>query len=161
MIKWIIEFSLPGFLKRLRKSILSYENLTVIFQNSFCDLWSNKFSYLYLLILSLPINNFVLISALQAKYTLPDGKTIELGSCRSRAPEVLFRPDIIGAEYPGIPACISSAIEVCLMGKGCSLFTIFGFRLVTPISGRISTPILSSAEAAQCSTASETVCSLR
>jgi len=77
-----------------------------------------------------------------AKYTLPDGKTIELGSCRSRAPEVLFRPDIIGAEYPGVPACISSAIEACdtdlrknlyaniVVSGGSTMFNGFGDRLL-------------------------------
>lgn len=48
----------------------------------------------------------------QAKYLLPDGKMIELGACRAKAPEILFKPELIGSEDPGIPACISSAIEV-------------------------------------------------
>lgn len=33
---------------------------------------------------------------------LPDGSTIEIGKARFRAPEVLFRPDLIGEECHGL-----------------------------------------------------------
>ena len=33
---------------------------------------------------------------------LPDGSTIEIGKARFRAPEVLFRPDLIGEESSGL-----------------------------------------------------------
>ena len=35
-------------------------------------------------------------------YMLPDGSTIEIGKARFRAPEVLFRPDLIGEESSGL-----------------------------------------------------------
>ena len=38
----------------------------------------------------------------QAQYTLPDGTLLNLGPERFRAPEILFQPDIVGEEYPGI-----------------------------------------------------------
>ena len=35
-------------------------------------------------------------------YMLPDGSQIEIGKARFRAPEVLFRPDLIGEECEGL-----------------------------------------------------------
>lgn len=49
----------------------------------------------------------------QKSYTLPDGSTIRIGAAAYQAPEVLFRPDLIGAEYTGVPQCIANAIKVC------------------------------------------------
>lgn len=37
-----------------------------------------------------------------ASYPLPDGSTLEIGPARFRAPELLFRPDLMGQEYFGI-----------------------------------------------------------
>ncbi|VEL31353.1 unnamed protein product [Protopolystoma xenopodis] len=37
-----------------------------------------------------------------ASYPLPDGSTLEIGPARFRAPELLFRPDLIGEECFGI-----------------------------------------------------------
>src|SRR5690606_41765908 len=44
-------------------------------------------------------------------YTLPDGSILKLGPERFRAPEVLFDPEIIGLEYPGIHQIIVDAIN--------------------------------------------------
>ena len=44
-------------------------------------------------------------------YRLPDGRTIELGAERFRAPEALFRPDLLGLEWPGIHELVASAIK--------------------------------------------------
>ncbi|XP_031626194.1 actin-related protein 1 [Contarinia nasturtii] len=44
-------------------------------------------------------------------YTLPDGNTLEIGQARFRAPEVLFRPDLIGEECEGIHEVLMYAIE--------------------------------------------------
>jgi centractin len=75
-------------------------------------------------------------------YKLPDGQEIELGACRNRAPEVLFRPELIGAEYDGIPQCIFNAISACdidlrkhlysniVLSGGSTLFSGFGDRLL-------------------------------
>ncbi|KAA8594399.1 hypothetical protein FQN60_005233 [Etheostoma spectabile] len=38
----------------------------------------------------------------KAQYVLPDGSTLNIGPARFRAPELLFRPDLIGDESSGI-----------------------------------------------------------
>lgn len=43
-------------------------------------------------------------------YRLPDGQLVELGAERFRAPEILFKPSLIGAEYPGIHQCVVDSI---------------------------------------------------
>lgn len=45
-----------------------------------------------------------------APYKLPDGQTLHLGAERFRAPEILFDPQIVGDESPGIHELISLAI---------------------------------------------------
>jgi centractin len=44
-------------------------------------------------------------------YRLPDGRTIELGAERFRAPEALFRPDLLGFEWPGIHELVAASIK--------------------------------------------------
>lgn len=44
---------------------------------------------------------------------MPDGSKIEIGSAYHRAPEVLFRPEVTGEEYDGIPQCVATSILVC------------------------------------------------
>lgn len=44
-------------------------------------------------------------------YTLPDGSILKLGAERFRAPELLFDPEIIGLEYPGIHQIVVDAIN--------------------------------------------------
>lgn len=44
------------------------------------------------------------------KYKLPDGNVIDIGAEAFRAPEVLFRPELIGLEYLGVHESISNAI---------------------------------------------------
>lgn len=44
-------------------------------------------------------------------YRLPDGRTISIGPERFRAPEALFRPDLIGAEWPGIHELVAASIK--------------------------------------------------
>jgi centractin len=43
-------------------------------------------------------------------FRLPDGNIIKLGPERFRAPEILFNPDLIGLEYPGIPQLLVDSI---------------------------------------------------
>ena len=38
----------------------------------------------------------------KGSYMLPDGTTIEIGKARFRAPEILFKPDLIGEECGGL-----------------------------------------------------------
>jgi centractin len=47
----------------------------------------------------------------QVSYTLPDGHKINIGPERFRAPEILFDPEIIGLEYPGIHQIVVDAIN--------------------------------------------------
>eukprot|EP00467_Chlorarachnion_reptans_P020577 CAMPEP_0114532930 /NCGR_PEP_ID=MMETSP0109-20121206/26952_1 /TAXON_ID=29199 /ORGANISM="Chlorarachnion reptans, Strain CCCM449" /LENGTH=169 /DNA_ID=CAMNT_0001716075 /DNA_START=529 /DNA_END=1038 /DNA_ORIENTATION=- len=43
-------------------------------------------------------------------YRLPDGKWIGIGQEKFRAPEVMFNPDLIGLEYPGVHECLVDSI---------------------------------------------------
>ncbi|CEP20889.1 unnamed protein product [Cyberlindnera jadinii] len=44
-------------------------------------------------------------------YKLPDGQVITLGAERFRSPEILFRPDIVGSECPGIHELLFESIQ--------------------------------------------------
>ncbi|KAI0429728.1 actin-related protein, ARP1 class [Xylaria sp. FL1042] len=46
-----------------------------------------------------------------AEYVLPDGNRLRVGQERFRAPEILFDPEIIGLEYPGIHQIVTDAIN--------------------------------------------------
>lgn len=78
----------------------------------------------------------------KVQYQLPDGQVIDVGSSKYRAPELLFRPDLVGEEYPGIHEVLTSAIQrsdidlrkmlysnVVLSG-GSTMFKGFGDRLL-------------------------------
>lgn len=78
-------------------------------------------------------------------YMLPDGSQIEIGKARFRAPEVLFRPDLIGEECEGLHEVLAYSIlksdmdlrkvlfsNVVLSG-GSTLFKGFGDRLLAEI----------------------------
>lgn len=47
----------------------------------------------------------------EVEYQLPDGHKIKLGSERFRAPEILFDPELIGLEYPGVHQIVVDAIN--------------------------------------------------
>nr|VZI40062.1 unnamed protein product [Spirometra erinaceieuropaei] len=47
----------------------------------------------------------------QASYPLPDGSTLEIGPARFKAPELLFRPDLIGEEFFGIHQVLAYSIQ--------------------------------------------------
>lgn len=45
-------------------------------------------------------------------YTLPDGNHVEIGpGPRVRAPEILFRPDIVGCEFEGVHDVLNYSIQ--------------------------------------------------
>ena len=47
-------------------------------------------------------------------YILPDGSKITLSNAdKSKAPEILFRPSLIGLEYPGIHELVYNSIKAC------------------------------------------------
>jgi centractin len=79
------------------------------------------------------------------EYKLPDGNIIKLNTERYKAPEILFKPEIIGLEYPGIPQVIIDSItksdldlreklygSIVLSG-GSTLFKGFCDRLLTEL----------------------------
>ncbi|KAI5308474.1 Actin-like protein [Ascosphaera atra] len=45
------------------------------------------------------------------EYVLPDGQTLKIGAERFRAPEILFDPEIVGLEYPGVHQIVVDAIN--------------------------------------------------
>lgn len=45
------------------------------------------------------------------EYILPDGNKVRVGPERFRAPEILFEPELIGLEYPGIHQMVVDAIN--------------------------------------------------
>ncbi|KAF2429391.1 Actin/actin-like protein [Tothia fuscella] len=55
-------------------------------------------------------------------YELPDGRKIRLGPERFRAPEILFDPERIGLEYPGVHQIVVDAIHRTDMDLRKSLF---------------------------------------
>ncbi|TLS30621.1 hypothetical protein PpBr36_03108 [Pyricularia pennisetigena] len=84
-------------------------------------------------------------SKMMSDYTLPDGNKIKLGPERFRAPEILFDPEIIGLEYPGVHQMVINAIgktdldlrkslysNIVLSG-GSTLTKGFGDRLLTEV----------------------------
>eukprot|EP00928_Gymnodinium_smaydae_P054467 TRINITY_DN38224_c0_g1_i1.p1 TRINITY_DN38224_c0_g1~~TRINITY_DN38224_c0_g1_i1.p1 ORF type:complete len:382 (+),score=67.94 TRINITY_DN38224_c0_g1_i1:116-1261(+) len=78
----------------------------------------------------------------QHPYRLPDGTLIALGAEKFRAPEILFHPNMVGLEYPGIHECLATSInrsdmdlrlplfsQIVLSG-GSTMFQGFGERLL-------------------------------
>lgn len=81
----------------------------------------------------------------EVDYVLPDGHKIKVGAERFRAPEILFEPELIGLEYPGIHQMLVDAISrtdmdlrknlfgnIVLSG-GTTLCKGFGDRLLTEL----------------------------
>jgi hypothetical protein len=58
-------------------------------------------------------------------YKLPDGNVIEVGMERFNAPEVLFNPELIGEEYPGIHETITNSIQKVRTPKPPFFFLVF------------------------------------
>jgi centractin len=46
-----------------------------------------------------------------AEYVLPDGKRLRVGAERFRAPEILFDPDLVGSEDPGVQQMVVDAVQ--------------------------------------------------
>ena len=79
-------------------------------------------------------------------YVLPDGRTVEIGvNSRLRAPEILFRPDLIGYEFEGVHEILVSSItkadmdlrkifyQNIVLSGGSTLFKGFGDRLLNEV----------------------------
>jgi len=84
-------------------------------------------------------------SAVMQQFKLPDGTVIELGAERFRAPEILFRPSLVGMEYLGVHQCVIDSIfksdldirkvflsQIVIAG-GSTMFNGFGDRLLNEI----------------------------
>ncbi|KAJ5871431.1 Glycosyl transferase family 28 C-terminal [Penicillium soppii] len=56
------------------------------------------------------MNNYHKSDAKAVDYSLPDGHKIKIGQERYRAPEILFDPELIGLEYPGVHQIVQDAI---------------------------------------------------
>jgi len=78
-------------------------------------------------------------------YRLPDGTTVEVGPERFRAPEILFKPSLIGLEYVGAHQCVVDAIfksdldlrkvllsQIVLAG-GSTMFEGYGDRMLNEV----------------------------
>ncbi|XP_069017670.1 uncharacterized protein [Embiotoca jacksoni] len=64
------------------------------------------------------------LSCREVQYTLPDGQVVALGSERFRAPEILFKPELIGRDHYGMhesvfKSILSSDIDLrrCFLGN--------------------------------------------
>ncbi|KAG4070695.1 hypothetical protein HA402_013615 [Bradysia odoriphaga] len=85
------------------------------------------------------------IDAEKVLYTLPDGNTFDIGPARFRAPEVLFRPDLLGDECEGIHEVLMYSIQKSdldlrkilyqniVLSGGSTLFKGFGDRLLSEL----------------------------
>ncbi|KAJ3396824.1 Actin-2 [Lobulomyces angularis] len=62
-------------------------------------------------------------SSKEVDFVLPDGNVIKLGAERFRAPEILFNPEIIGLEYPGIHQVVVDSINKADLDLRKSLFS--------------------------------------
>lgn len=81
----------------------------------------------------------------RVQYTLPDGSSLDIGPARFRAPEVLFRPDLIGEEYEGLHEVLVYSIQKSdmdlrkvlfqniVLSGGSTLFKGFGDRLLSEV----------------------------
>lgn len=81
----------------------------------------------------------------KVKFTLPDGNILEVGPARYRAPEVLFRPHMLGEECEGIHEVLMYSIQKSdmdlrkmlyqniVLSGGSTLFKGFGDRLLSEI----------------------------
>uniref|UniRef100_A0A6M2DPT2 Beta-centractin n=1 Tax=Xenopsylla cheopis TaxID=163159 RepID=A0A6M2DPT2_XENCH len=83
------------------------------------------------------------------QYILPDGYPLDIGPARFRAPEVLFRPDLIGEESEGLHEVLLYSIEKAerdlrkvlfqniVLSGGSTLFKGFGDRLLSEIRKQV------------------------
>ena len=63
------------------------------------------------------------LSGAWEEFRLPDGKAIQLGTERFLAPEILFNPELVGQEYPGVHQVIVDSINRCDLDLRKSLFS--------------------------------------
>jgi len=78
----------------------------------------------------------------KTRYQLPDGEVIDIGAAKFRAPELLFRPDLLGEEFEGLHEVLVFSIQKSdmdlrktlyqniVLSGGSTLFRGFGDRLL-------------------------------
>jgi len=83
------------------------------------------------------------------EFMLPDGHVVKIGGEQFKAPEILFKPELIGLEYMGVHDLVTSSImaadldirpELCTsmyLAGGCTLFDGFGDRILNEIRKKI------------------------
>lgn len=90
--------------------------------------------------------------AAKYSYQLPDGSYVDIGRESFRAPEILFRPELIGSESLGIHECLLNSVmktdidlrrslfaQIVLSG-GSTMFPGFGDRLLNEIRKHPNSP---------------------
>jgi len=85
------------------------------------------------------------MDAEKSAYVLPDGNILEVGPARFKAPELLFKPDLIGEEFEGLHEVLHFSIRKSdmdlrktlysniVLSGGSTLFKGFGDRLLHEI----------------------------
>ncbi|KAJ3636287.1 hypothetical protein Zmor_009029 [Zophobas morio] len=83
-------------------------------------------------------------------YFLPDGRAISIGKARYQAPEILFRPQLIGQEYAGVHRTLVDSVlttdmdfrqtlfQNIILSGGSTLFGGFGSRLLSEVRALLS-----------------------
>lgn len=83
-------------------------------------------------------------------YSLPDGNVLEIGQAKFRAPEVLFKPYLLGEECEGIHEVLMYSIQKSdidlrkmlyqniVLSGGSTLFKGFGDRLLSEIKKHVA-----------------------
>jgi actin, other eukaryote len=83
----------------------------------------------------------------ETNYELPDGTVINFGNQQIRCPEVLFKPSIIGKDFPGVDKQVYNCIQACdidvrrdlyenmLLSGGSTMFPGLNDRLVKELKG--------------------------
>lgn len=81
----------------------------------------------------------------KTRYTLPDGDVIDIGAAKYRAPELLFRPDLVGEEFEGLHEVLVFSVQKSdmdlrktlyqniVLSGGSTLFRGFGDRLLAEV----------------------------
>jgi len=78
-------------------------------------------------------------------YLLPDGTALEIMHERIRAPEIMFSPERIGLEYPGVHELLVNSVKKCDMDLRKTLFNEVvlagGNTLINGFGDRLSSEV--------------------
>jgi len=91
------------------------------------------------------MNAFANDKSKETSYELPDGTTVAFGNQQIRCPEVLFKPNMIGKDFPGVDKAVYNTIQACdidvrrelyenmLLSGGSTMFPGLNDRLVKEV----------------------------